>query len=225
MAVPDRGRQVVVGRRNPRRGRPEHLWEAVDRQLVTGDLDQIPRLAIITVQHIYAAHAAAIQTGIGNPATKGIVRLARTSEPLAEQSELDQEPQPEDPASVASTWLDVARSCSWPRAGTGTCRRGRRRKPRRGAVRMAVGSPPTPTGDHQWPAIPPGCRRVPGVRWVRPDPRVGTRLQSRPLLARPHATAAPMAAGRIRGSPEVQRIIRRRRPAGVAARTNRRPRT
>ena len=215
---------MVLGRRNPRRGRPEHLWEAVDRQLRTGDLDQIPRLAIITVQHIYAAHAAAIQTGIGNPATKGIVRLARTSEPLAEQSELDQEPQPEDPASVASTWLDVAeellvaagwhwdlsaRQAAEAAAGCGADGRGLAAGSYR---RSPMARHPTGVPAGTWSSLEllilgsgPGCN--PDHYW----PGLMQLLHQWP-------------PEQIRGDPEVQRIIGAA-VAGVAARTNRRPRT
>lgn len=54
------------------------VWEAVNRLLIKGQIEVAPAAARRVAQRSYAGEAAAAQTGIGTPKTRGLVRMART---------------------------------------------------------------------------------------------------------------------------------------------------
>jgi len=54
------------------------VWEAVNRLLVKGQLEVAPAVVRRVAQQSYAGEAAAAQTGVGTPKTRGLVRIART---------------------------------------------------------------------------------------------------------------------------------------------------
>lgn len=54
------------------------VWEAVNRLLVKGQLELAPVVVRRVAQRSYAGEAAAAQTGVGTPKTRGLVRIART---------------------------------------------------------------------------------------------------------------------------------------------------
>ncbi len=54
------------------------VWEAVNRLLDKGQLEVAPAVVRRVAQRSYAGEAAAAQTGVGTPKTRGLVRIART---------------------------------------------------------------------------------------------------------------------------------------------------
>lgn len=54
------------------------VWEAVNRLLDKGQLEVAPAVMRRVAQRSYAGEAAAAQTGVGTPKTRGLVRIART---------------------------------------------------------------------------------------------------------------------------------------------------
>ena len=54
------------------------VWEAVNRLLIKGQLEVAPAVVRRVAQRSYAGEAAAAQTGVGTPKTRGLVRIART---------------------------------------------------------------------------------------------------------------------------------------------------
>lgn len=54
------------------------VWEAVNRLLLKGQLEVAPAVVRRVAQRSYAGEAAAAQTGVGTPKTRGLVRIART---------------------------------------------------------------------------------------------------------------------------------------------------
>ena len=54
------------------------VWEAVNRLLVKGQIEVAPGVVRRVAQRSYAGEAAAAQTGVGTPKTRGLVRIART---------------------------------------------------------------------------------------------------------------------------------------------------
>lgn len=53
------------------------VWEAANRLLVKGQLDVAPAVVRRVAQRSYAGEAAAAQTGVGTPKTRGLVAIAR----------------------------------------------------------------------------------------------------------------------------------------------------
>ena len=54
------------------------VWEAVNRLLAKGQIEVAPSVVRRVAQRSYAGEAAAAQTGVGTPKTRGLVRIART---------------------------------------------------------------------------------------------------------------------------------------------------
>lgn len=54
------------------------VWEAVNRLLIKGQIEVAPAAVRRVAQRSYAGEAAAAQTGVGTPKTRGLVRMART---------------------------------------------------------------------------------------------------------------------------------------------------
>lgn len=84
------------------------VWEQMDRVVRTGRYDEAPGLLRVIVRRAYAGEAAAAQTGLGSPTTRGLIGAIQRSEAgqIAELGVEDAIPALEEhPTSVAPQWM------------------------------------------------------------------------------------------------------------------------
>ena len=55
------------------------VWEQMDHLVKTGRFDDAPGLLRVVVRWAYAGEAAAAQTGVGSPTTRGLIAAIRSS--------------------------------------------------------------------------------------------------------------------------------------------------
>ena len=141
------------------------VWEQMDHLVKAGRFDDAPGLLRVVVRRAYAGEAAAAQTGVGSPTTRGLIAAIRSSAaaPIGQIGVEDTSPAAEDPPSlVAPPWMRTLAAVLAVRglgvAGAAVAR-GDGVRGRGGAVGAAV-----PVGDGRPPT--PGYRRRPGRRWT-----------------------------------------------------------
>ena len=196
------------------------VWEQMDHLVKAGRFDDAPGLLRVVVRRAYAGEAAAAQTGVGSPTTRGLIAAIRSSAaaPIGQIGVEDSSPAPEDsPPLVAPPWMRTLAAVlavegwRWPvpplhavmASAAGVARSGRR-------CRSVMAAHHTGVPAATWSALDlltfgsgPGCQpesRTPGVS-VQID-----------LLG---------AAG-IRGNPELMRIVAAA-VSGRPVRTGRQP--
>ena len=84
------------------------VWEQMDRLVKSGRFDDAPGLLRVVVRRAYAGEAAAAQTGVGSPTTRGLISAIRSSAatPIEQIDVEDSTPAPEDSAPlVAPPWM------------------------------------------------------------------------------------------------------------------------
>jgi hypothetical protein len=84
------------------------VWEQMDRVVRTGRFDEAPGLLRVIVRRAYAGEAAAAQTGLGSPTTRGLIGAIQRSEAcqITELGVEDAIPAlDEHPTSVAPQWM------------------------------------------------------------------------------------------------------------------------
>ena len=84
------------------------VWEQMDRVVRTGRFDEAPGLLRVIVRRAYAGEAAAAQTGLGSPTTRGLIGAIQRCEAgqIAELGAEDSIPAvDEHPTSVAPQWM------------------------------------------------------------------------------------------------------------------------
>jgi len=84
------------------------VWEQMDHLVKTGRFEDAPGLLRVVVRRAYAGEAAAAQTGVGSPTTRGLIAAVRSSEaaPIGQIGVEDSTPAVEDsPLLVAPPWM------------------------------------------------------------------------------------------------------------------------
>jgi len=84
------------------------VWEQMDHLVKTGRFEDAPGLLRVVVRRAYAGEAAAAQTGVGSPTTRGLIAAVRSSEaaPVGQIGVEDSTPAPDDsPPLVAPPWM------------------------------------------------------------------------------------------------------------------------
>ena len=84
------------------------VWEQMDHLVKTGRFEDAPGLLRVVVRRAYAGEAAAAQTGVGSPTTRGLIAAIRSSEaaPIGQIDVEDSTPAVEDsPLLVAPPWM------------------------------------------------------------------------------------------------------------------------
>src|SRR5664280_1360643 len=88
------------------------VWEQMDHLVKTGRFEDAPGLLRVVVRRAYAGEAAAAQTGVGSPTTRGLIAAVRSSEaaPVGQIGVEDSTPAPPTAAShpaplVAPPWM------------------------------------------------------------------------------------------------------------------------
>ena len=67
------------------------VWEQMNRLVVTGRFADAPGLLKVVVRRVYAGEAAAAQTGVGSPTTRGLIGAIKRSEASAIEEYGDQD--------------------------------------------------------------------------------------------------------------------------------------
>jgi len=159
------------------------VWEQMDRLVKGGRFDDAPGLLRVVVRRAYAGEAAAAQTGVGSPTTRGLIEAIRSSAatPIGQIGVEDTTPAPEDSAPlVAPPWMRTlaavlaVQGWAWPvpplhavmASAAGVARSGRR-------CRSVMAAHHTGVPAATWSALDlltfgsgPGCQpesRTPGV--------------------------------------------------------------
>ena len=103
------------------------MWEQMDRLVRTGRFDDAPGLLRVIVRRAYAGEAAAAQTGMGSPTTRGLIGAIRRAEAgqIAELGVRGCNPAVDEHADIRCAASGCGR---WPRfsrsrGGGGRCRR------------------------------------------------------------------------------------------------------
>jgi hypothetical protein len=84
------------------------VWEQMDHLVKTGRFEDAPGLLRVVVRRAYAGEAAAAQTGVGSPTTRGLIAAVRSSEAalIGQIGVEDSTPAVEDsPLLVAPPWM------------------------------------------------------------------------------------------------------------------------
>jgi hypothetical protein len=159
------------------------VWEQMDRVVRTGRYEDAPGLLRVIVRRAYAGEAAAAQTGLGSPTTRGLIGAIRRSEAGQIEGLGFEDAIPaldEPPTSVAPQWMRTLAAVlavegwSWPvpplhavmASAAGVARSGRR-------CRSVLSAHDTGVPAATWSALDlltfgsgPGCQpesRTPGV--------------------------------------------------------------
>src|SRR5207344_2255686 len=84
------------------------VWEQMDHLVKAGRFDDAPGLLRVVVRRAYAGEAAAAQTGVGSPTTRGLIAAIRSSAAasIGQLGVEDTSPAPEvSPSLVAPPWM------------------------------------------------------------------------------------------------------------------------